>query len=114
MSIIKKIISLIRRIFGLKQKEKYFSVVEIDDIQNIKLKPNCLYIEKRGGKNRWLYLLCPSGCGETLSVNLMQSISPFWTLTRNTDNTATLSPSIDKTDGCKSHFFIRNSQIQWV
>ena len=111
---IKKIISLIKKILGLKQKKTYFSVIEIEDMQNIKLKPHYLYVERRGGKDRWLHLLCPSGCGQTLSVNLMQSINPFWTLLQNSDKTVTLSPSIDKTDGCRSHFFIRNSQVQWV
>lgn len=93
---------------------KTFIVEEIEDIQLITPKSKHIYIEKRGGKNRWLHILCPSGCGELISVNLMKSIYPNWKVTRNRNNTVTLFPSIDKVDGCRSHFFIRESKIEWA
>lgn len=111
MNIFSQITQFIKRMLG---QERGYSVQQVEDISDVRVKPNYIYIEKRGDKERWLHLACPSKCGDLISVNLMRSVTPFWTVSWSKDRKVTLSPSINKTDGCKSHFFIRESQIVWA
>lgn len=60
--------------------------------------------------------LCPCGCGDKIYLRVSEnehhikkvSNHPCWKLTPNT-----LSPSIQKVTGCKSHFHIQNSLVVW-
>ncbi len=65
------------------------------------------------GKPKWLRFACPCRCGEVLSLNLMQSYYPRWTVKANDDGTLDVSPSVDARV-CGSHFWIRGNQIDWV
>jgi len=109
-----RIFDFLRKIFGKETQEKFLRVVRVNDITKIKNNTNTLYIENRGGKNRWIYLKCPCGCGDIISVNLMISAHPHWILSTNKSGNLDLSPSLNKITGCKSHFFIRDSQIVWA
>lgn len=57
---------------------------------------------------------CPCGCGELLELLLLDGASPNWTAELIDDSHVDLSPSIWKTHGCKSHFFIKNNRVLWV
>lgn len=112
-----KIIDYIKRLFsGLFQhkKKNVLDIRKAESIDTTKLKSCTIYIESRGDKDRWFNMLCPCGCGDVISVNLMKSILPNWSVTYNKDRTVTLFPSIDKTTGCRSHFFVRNSIVIWA
>ena len=77
------------------------------------LKPATLYV---AGQEPHLWaaaLLCPCGCGEVIHLNLLEDASPSWTLRHHGDGYVTLMPSVWRTKGCRSHFFIRNSRIEW-
>jgi hypothetical protein len=111
MKHLKRFIAFIKSMFGF---EKTYSIEEIESLDEVKVVPNILYIERRGERDRWLHLSCPCGCGELLSVNLMTSVSPHWLISRNRDQTLTVSPSLYRMDGCRSHFFVRSSRIQWA
>lgn len=113
MKILLKIYDFIKSVFVTKI-DGAFSLQKQENVDTRKLKKNIIYIESSHENDRWLHMMCPCGCGDVISVNLMKSISPSWGLIYNEDSTFTLSPSIDKTTGCKSHFFIRNSKIQWA
>jgi hypothetical protein len=62
---------------------------------------------------KWLQFACPCRCGEVLSLNLMGSHYPRWTVKVNADGTIGVSPSVDAT-ACGSHFWIRGNRIDWV
>ena len=77
------------------------------------LKPGALYI---AGQEPHLWaaaLLCPCGCGDVIHLNLLKDASPSWTLRRHRNRSVTVMPSVWRTKGCRSHFFIRNSRIEW-
>lgn len=57
---------------------------------------------------------CPCGCGETLRMNLRSEAKPSWRWYIGEAGAATLSPSVWKRDGCRSHFFIRDGRIIWA
>jgi len=64
--------------------------------------------------NEWLAVLsCPCGCGSKIQLNLLKEEKPFWTWGVNERGAPTLSPSVWRTVGCKSHFFVRAGAIQW-
>lgn len=54
-----------------------------------------------------IWLKCPCGCGEVYQLNSYRSvpkIMPTWTFI----SPNSITPSINHTDGCKSHFTITN------
>lgn len=74
---------------------------------------NTIYIT--GENEHWWFaaMLCPCRCGETLYMNLQPATRPVWQLFRHKEGTITLHPSIWRTVGCRSHFFIRRGRVYW-
>src|SRR5689334_15370230 len=62
---------------------------------------------------KWAMLQCPCGCKETLTLSLMRKHAPSWEIKRDRWQRISLSPSVWKNDGCKSHFFIKKGKITW-
>jgi hypothetical protein len=58
--------------------------------------------------------LCPCGCGETIELLLPAFIKPHWALTVDDIGRPTLTPSIWRKEGCRSHFFVKGGRIIWV
>lgn len=58
-------------------------------------------------------MICPCGCKETLHMTTLNDDWPSWKIERHSDGTTTLSPSIWRKIGCRSHFFVRRGKIQW-
>lgn len=61
---------------------------------------------------------CPCGCREPywlwcLPKHPDRPSWPTWDLTLSGD-LPTLSPSVNNTAGCKSHFFIENGLVRWA
>lgn len=66
------------------------------------------------GDHRWFAaMLCPCSCGETVYMNLTPDSKPLWELTEHDDRTVSLHPSIWRTKGCRSHFFLRRGVVVW-
>jgi len=57
---------------------------------------------------------CPCGCGDAIELLLLPSIAPHWTLVLDQLKRPTLAPSIWRTTGCRSHFWVRSGRIIWV
>jgi hypothetical protein len=49
-----------------------------------------------------------------ISLSLISTDNPRWHARLHVDRTVTLSPSIWRTKGCRSHFFIRGGRILWA
>ena len=65
------------------------------------------------GKHLWYAVLaCPCGCGETVQLSLLQDERPRWRLTER-DGVPTLSPSVWRHRGCRSHFILRDGLVTW-
>jgi hypothetical protein len=76
------------------------------------LHPRTLYVI--GDANAWaVAMTCPCGCQEIIHLSLLPSDSPRWNLQLDTDGFATLSPSVWRTAGCGSHFFLKQGSIIW-
>ena len=72
-----------------------------------------VYIVREDGFDEQVALLCPCGCGQVLHMNLLLDERPRWCVDQNVDGTATLHPSVRRTKGCGSHFWLRNGRIRW-
>lgn len=57
---------------------------------------------------------CPCNCGRIVELNLNSDSRPCWELKWNCDGTVSLSPSIWRTGGCKSHFYLQHSKTKWI
>lgn len=66
----------------------------------------------RRGVDRSLTMLCPDGCGETLTINLDRRTGPAWRLYLELDDVS-LYPSVWRNTGCCSHFIVWKSRIYW-
>lgn len=58
-------------------------------------------------------MLCPCGCDSLLHMNLIEDYDPYWTYKMDND-LITVTPSVDRTVGCKSHFFIKSGKLIWA
>jgi len=58
-------------------------------------------------------LACPCGCENKIVLPLNDSTKPRWLLKISDNKTPTLSPSILRSKGCKSHFFLKQGKIDW-
>jgi len=88
-----------------------FQIVQVTDDPDLIL-PNCLYAVGENGHLWHVVLLCPCGCGERISLNLLKDDTPCWTLT-DAPGAPTLHPSVWRHVGCRSHFFLRSGRIEW-
>lgn len=89
-----------------------FRTVWVEDLPDI-LDAQHVYIVGEGGHLWFAALLCPCGCGATVHTSFMPEGHPRWTLTVHADGTISLAPSIWRTRGCRSHFFLRRGIIAW-
>ncbi|WP_124979092.1 DUF6527 family protein [Nonlabens xiamenensis] len=80
--------------------------------------PKIIYVEGNSkilGNNWYAHFICPCGCEERIMLNLLEDVSPSWSLTINKDKTSfSIYPSIWRTNNCKSHFWIKDGKVLWV
>jgi len=58
-------------------------------------------------------MLCPCGCGDTIELNLAPPARPRWSVVFEPDGTVTVHPSIWRSRGCASHFWLRHGIVVW-
>jgi len=77
-----------------------------------RLKPRKIYL--LGTPEPWsAALLCPCGCQQTIQISLLKNDSPSWRLRLNKRGQPSLSPSVWRKKGCRSHFFLTSGRIIW-
>lgn len=91
-----------------------YKVESIPDNPNpATLKNNVVYLVSGDGYVKWAYLKCPCGCDDTIMLSLNKNNFPSWSVKQDKLGRATISPSINKLDGCKSHFSIKKGKLLW-
>lgn len=59
--------------------------------------------------------ICPCGCEADVWLNILRADNrPTWVVKGMCGNKATITPSIWRQVGCKSHFFIKNGRLIWA
>lgn len=89
-----------------------YKVVSASDLLERKEMNKKVIYAVGGIENYWcLTFLCPCGCKEIILLNSLSNF-PTWSI----DNRVPVSikPSINRTVGCKSHFWIINGCVKYV
>ncbi len=89
------------------------AVARVEDAPDV-VKPGVLYLIGDTPKPWAASFLCPCGCGEAVSLSLIPTDRPSWRAKISKNGLITLSPSVWRTRGCKSHFFIRGGRVVWA
>ena len=108
MTMIKNIVKYIIAKFQ-PPRYKTIYLTELPD----KIKKNKIYII---GENSYLWeaaMLCPCGCNEILHMSLHEEGRPKWDVVNLGSRYISLTPSILRKTGCKSHFFFESGFIKW-
>lgn len=108
---VQKIQRLVTNLFRKKGGSKAYSVIKVENLPE-KLKNDTLYLVGDQSATWTAALACPCQCGSTIKLNLRGEVKPRWIVSINQDK-PTLSPSVWRTDGCRSHFFLKNGKILW-
>ncbi len=86
---------------------------DVDDQPEI-VEPGLIYLIGNYPKPWSATLLCPCSCGSVIQLSLLRDDDPRWKAVRHFDGTISLYPSVWRTKGCKSHFFVRHGRIVWA
>lgn len=95
-----------------RRQPRPWPTVLIDDVPE-ESRPRIVYLIGEG-EHLWSAAFhCPCGCGELVQLNLLPDSRPRWFVVRHPDGTVSVSPSVWRVAGCKSHFFVRRGIIEW-
>ena len=109
MQFFKYILASLKNLFFGEPKLKAEYIIEMPD----KVHPKKIYIAGENGYQWFVAMSCPCGCEETLYMNLDNKARPRWDVEIHDDKSVTLYPSVNRTIGCRSHFYLRKGKIQW-
>lgn len=86
--------------------------IYVDDVPE-SLRECCVYLIGENGQLWQVAMLCPCGCSAVIQLCVLPDSRPCWAVTMHADGTVSLSPSVWRTTGCRSHFFLRGGRIDW-
>lgn len=95
------------------RRNRPLAVAHVEDVPDV-IKPGVVYLIGDGPAPWATSFLCPCGCGETISLSLIPTDRPSWRAHLHRKGLITLSPSVWRTKGCRSHFFIRSGRVVWA
>lgn len=96
----------------LRKKLKPYRSVRVEEMPDT-VKPLTVYL---CGEGKYLWaaaMICPCGCQEVINLNLLKTVRPRWDVQEHTDGTVTLTPSVWRQKGCRSHFYLSHGRIDW-
>ena len=106
---IRRFFSWLREVFGLRTAS--YRMTFEPDLPD-RLAPKRLYVVGDPG-HYWLAVMkCPCGCDSDIQLPLSGDDGPRWSFD-GADDAPTLSPSVHRTTGCRSHFILRRGKVVW-
>lgn len=90
-----------------------FQIEFVEDVPDI-IAENTIFIVQDGNFPELLAFECPCGCRARIFLNLLPDASPKWSYIIDEQGKIDIYPSIWRKIGCKSHFFVRESDIDWA
>ncbi|WP_220485498.1 DUF6527 family protein [Ralstonia pickettii] len=82
-----------------------------DDLPNA-LQASKLYAVGEGGQCWLADLRCSCGCGDIIQLPMIEGQRPRGATQKGT-RLPSLSPSVERTAGCRSHFWLEQGVIRW-
>lgn len=92
---------------------KIYSYKCMDEVPD-NLKQDVIYLIRHEDYYWQAIMICPCGCKKLLHMNLICEYKPYWDFKIEKRGRISFSPSIHRTVGCKSHFFVRKGKIVWA
>jgi hypothetical protein len=89
-----------------------FSLAPVSPEKPDVLEFGTLYPVGENGHLHALIMVCPCGCGEIIELNTLADDAPRWQLEQSKAG-ASVVPSILRTVGCESHFWLLDNHILW-
>lgn len=74
---------------------------------------NTIYVVGEADHVWFAVFACPCGCADVVQLSLLPKGRPRWRLTAHWTGSVSLSPSIARLRGCRSHFFVRRGRVRW-
>lgn len=65
------------------------------------------------GEDWCVGMRCPCGCGDTIELLVIKEAKPRWDIAVNAKGQPSLSPSVWRKTGCRSHFWLRRGRVEW-
>jgi hypothetical protein len=78
-----------------------------------KIENDIIYVVGENGYDWLAVFRCPCGCDRAIHLNLLKDTDPSWSLKYHSKKMVSITPSVNRTVGCRSHFFITKGQVQW-
>lgn len=72
-----------------------------------------LVLVRDDGEDWSVGMRCPCGCSEVIELALMSDVRPHWRLEVDRSGRPSLSPSVWRRTGCRSHFWVRYGRVAW-
>jgi hypothetical protein len=104
--------SAISRVLTFVKHGPPYNTVIVSDLPS-RLVRRTLYVVEEDGHREHASMLCPCGCGATIHLNLLPDDRPLWRLVAHSDGAASLMPSVHRTKGCCSHFWLHAGRVAW-
>lgn len=101
----------LRRLNLLRADYLVFKRATYPDLRTIR--PGELILVEDAGVRKWACLLCPGGCGATLSLSLNPGRRPCWRVKWDVWLRPSIEPSIHQTTNCRCHFWIIHGRVRW-
>jgi len=105
---INNLIFWLQRLFGVQTVK----AVQTEDVPE-RPEARLIYLIGDEGVPWSAAFLCPCGCRSLIQLSLLKNDSPHWSAYFHR-GAITLHPSVWRTKGCRSHFFVREGAIKWV
>lgn len=88
--------------------------VQVGDTLPAKMPKQDLILLKDDGEDWSVGFRCPCGCGDVIELLLLPDVTPRWDIQIDQHGRPTLSPSVWRRTGCRSHFWLRDGRVIWV
>jgi hypothetical protein len=105
-------INQFKRWFRTQYTHQRFTSVRVEDLPD-SLQAGVIYLVGDSPEPWSASLICPCGCGATISLSLVPDDEPSWQV-KSSGAAITLHPSIWRTKGCRSHFIVRGGRVYWA
>ena len=103
----------LQRLHELVSEPRRFVVNYVENPPE-QLEANGLYLIGNPTRPWAAAFLCPCGCRDRITLSLIDTDSPSWRAYLSVAGDITFNPSIWRTKGCRSHFFIRYGRVVWA
>jgi hypothetical protein len=72
-----------------------------------------LVLARDDGEDWCVGMRCPCGCGDVIELLVIAEAKPRWDVSADQKDRPTLSPSVWRKAGCRSHFWLRRGRVEW-